>query len=534
VEREKLFEKVENKLEEEQPDSAYLLLNTILYPEKLNKSQFNRYALLRIQARDKSDRDITSDTIIFSVRDYYVRKKDFLNATLAAFYCGRVLYEQNDIKRAMEAYLEAEKWSEFIENDNLKGLIQGNLGILHTKQLLCEKAIPRGQKAAAFYHKAQNYKNEINALLAIGNCFFFQKESDSAFYYYNEGLKLADYYKIPTAQANVRQSIGVVYGKIGKYADAKKLFREALSFCENKTENARIRMNLAKVYFRENQLDSAKFYIEQSLSIGANEPALTRSTYFLLSEMEEKKGRYKEALQHYKAYNDLVVKVVGENENKALLELQEKYNFATLQSKNDQLVIEKQKIILISTAVLALIIIAAFFFYRKSIQNKKAVLEANQTIESLRKMAQNYQEDKDSSKSILVRHFDVLRKVALIEKDISEGDRKKGEHLIKKINKIVYEQDQLDWDKLYHTMNRLGNGFYDRIREQYSQLDDLEFRICCLTCEKFSSEEIAVIMNLSANAVHKKISAIRKKIGALPYSSIYTFFQENLVKKVTK
>jgi tetratricopeptide (TPR) repeat protein len=454
---------------------------------------------------------------------------------LAAFYCGRVLYEQNDIERAVETYLEAANLSESIENNNLKGLIQGNLGILHRKQFLCEKTIPEEQKAAAFYHKAKNYKNEINALLVTGDCFLLEKEKDSAFYYYNKALNLADYHKIPTAQANVRQNMGVAYREIGKYADAKNLFREVLSFAINDTiEKARTLMSLARVYSAENQLDSAKFYIDQSLAIGANEPALTRSTYFLLSEMEEKKGRYKEALQHYKAYNDLVAKIVSDNQSKALLELQEKYNFATLQSKNDQLVIEKQKIILISTAVLALIILAAFFFYRKSLQNKKAVLEANQTIESLRKMAQNYQEDKDSSKSILVRHFDVLRKVALIEKDISEDDRKKGEHLIKKINKIVYEQDQLDWDKLYHTMNQLGNGFYDRIREQYSQLDDLEFRICCLTCEKFSSEEIAVIMNLSANAVHKKISAIRKKIGALPYSNIYTFFQENLVEKVTK
>jgi hypothetical protein len=93
-----ILDKAENIIEQ-QPDSALRLLNTVLFPEELSKSRFNEYNLLLIQAKDKSDRDITSDTVIFTIKDYYVQKKDYPNAALAAFYCGRVRHEQKTWKK---------------------------------------------------------------------------------------------------------------------------------------------------------------------------------------------------------------------------------------------------------------------------------------------------------------------------------------------------------------------------------------------------------------------------------------------------
>jgi tetratricopeptide (TPR) repeat protein len=206
---------------EQHPDSALRLLNTVLFPEDLNKTLFNKYNLLLLQARDKNDKDITGDTIIFSVKDYYVRKKDFANAALAAFYCGRVWHEQNDADRAIEAYQEAGEWAGKTENYNLKGLILGNLGILHSEYSLYEKAIELNKNAVEMYDKAKNYRNKISAWGLIGDCFALNEKIDSAFYYYNESLKLADSCNIPELQSNVRQSMAVAYREQGFYEEAK-------------------------------------------------------------------------------------------------------------------------------------------------------------------------------------------------------------------------------------------------------------------------------------------------------------------------
>jgi len=156
---------------EQQPDSALRLLNAVLFPEDLSKNLFNRYHLLLIRAKDKNDRDITSDTIIFAVKDYYLGKKDIPNAAPAAFYCGRLWQERDNVSRAFEAYAEAEQLAEPTDDYDLKGLIQGNWGILNFTHHRCEQAIELLKKAVEMFDKARNYKNKINTLETIGDCF---------------------------------------------------------------------------------------------------------------------------------------------------------------------------------------------------------------------------------------------------------------------------------------------------------------------------------------------------------------------------
>jgi tetratricopeptide (TPR) repeat protein len=527
-----IFTKVEN-IVEQQPDSALHLLYSILFAEDLNEKQFNKYNLLLIQARDKCDKDITADTVIFAVKDYYVQRKDYPNAALAAFYCGRVLHEQKNIEKAASAYFAAEELANRTEAYNLRGLIQGNLSILYREQFLNDEAIIRGKNAVVLYNKATNYKNEIDALRLIGNCFLIKNKTDSAFYYYKESLRLADYYKIPKEQAYARQNISIAYRNTGDYINAKKNLQEALSFQTDSTEQARIFMNLAKIYILENKIDSAKIYADYSLNLQAQEPSLLKSTYFLLSEIAKKEDHYKESLHYFREYYTYAMQVIDDNKNTALMELQGKYDFEKLKNKNSQLTIKQQKTVIIDSIVLLCFSFLAFFFYLKSVKNKKIASEAEQKMEVLRGMAHNYSEKDNSFRSILLHHFDILSKAVFMDRYISSSgsNREEGERLLKKFNEIVYGQNNLNWDLLYQAMNQIQYGLYDRIREKYPQLDVTEFRICCLSCEKFTGDEIAIIMNLKLNTVQKKRSIIRKKIGTLAHGNLRAFFLEKLSTK---
>ena len=79
---EMIFSESESLLETD-PDSVLYILGSILYPEELNAEEYNRYILLKIQAEYKSYQDITSDSTILSVRDYYLEKNDNPNIALA-------------------------------------------------------------------------------------------------------------------------------------------------------------------------------------------------------------------------------------------------------------------------------------------------------------------------------------------------------------------------------------------------------------------------------------------------------------------
>ena len=508
---------------EQQPDSALHLLNAVLFPEDLNKKLFNKYHLLLLQAKDKSNRNITSDTVIFAVKDYYLQKKDYQNAALAAFYCGRVRHEQNNVNKAVEAYSEAERLANQTENNNLKGLIQANWGILHFDHYSYEKAIEFLKNAVGLYGKAKNYRNEAGALRITGDCFLLSDKIDSAFYYYNKSLKLADSCNLPEMQSDIKQSMGISYREQGLYEQAKKLFMEALALPSDSVEHARILLNIADVYVLEDKTDSVNYYLDKALDFQISDPHLACSSWLLKSTVAEKNNCYPEALKYYKEFHKSTEDVFDSEKNNKLLEIQGKYDYEKLRVSKKASELKDQKAL--TALLLALFVSAAiiFIYNRKSARNKRLLLETEQKIESIQKMAADYSKENNIFRHIVLEHFDILRKTALLEKEMESGQK-----MVKKFNEIVYNGKTPDWDKMYQVMDNLKNGLYSKIRNKYP-MSETEFRICCLTCETdFSDKEIMVILGTTLNMVRRIRSDLRKKLGMQKGEDFLTFFEKTV------
>ena len=515
---------------EQRPDSALKLLNSVLSPEDLNKARFNKYILLMFQAKDKSLKDITSDTIIFSVKDYYIKKKDIPNAALAAYYCGRLWHEQKNMDKAIEVYREAENLADKTDNYNLKGLIQSNLGVLHREHSSYEKAIELNKNAIEMYDKAKNYKNKINAMRSIGDCFLLVKNIDSSFYYYDESLKLADFYNMPEQKSYIKHNTGVAYLRLKLYKNAKTLFEEALAYPCDSVERTRILLNIAQVYVLENNTDSVKFYLDNALALQANDPRLMRTACLLKSTIEENNKRYEAALHYYKDYYRATINVFDSEENNKLREIQAKYDYEKLKNSQNQLIVKQQKIAIILSLSLLATCIAIFLYYRKSVRNKKLLSDFEQKVERLERMAENIEKEKYSFRIFLLNHFNILKKTALLKDIISEDERVNGDKLLKKFNEIVYGSDTVDLNQLYPVMDGIKDGFYSKIRSKYPKLTETEFHICCLSCETdISDKEIAILFNQNTNMIQRIRSDMRKKIGMSKRENFLDFFK-NVIK----
>ena len=289
-----VFTQVESIIEQ-QPDSALELLNTVLFPEDLDKSGFNKYYLLLLQAKDKSYKDITSDTIIFAVKDYYLQRKDYQNVAMAAFYCGRVLQDQNKQKEAIKEFLEADDYGEKIKNTNLIGLSQSHIGEIFSMELLQTEAIEHFRTAARYFHEAKNIKNEIISYNLIGNAYLKNSFNDSAFYYYNKGLKLAAVNNDSLQIAKITQNIGVAYRETGKYNQADECFRNAAEYTLDDDDKIKLYLNLSKTFYGRGMMDSAKIYVRKSLSMITNNTDIfvKANIYKTLSQISETQTDFK-------------------------------------------------------------------------------------------------------------------------------------------------------------------------------------------------------------------------------------------------
>ncbi len=504
---------VVEQLVEHYPDSALNLLDSLVYPANLNKRQYNRYMLLELQAKDKSYKDITSDTTIWRVKSYYLQKKDYSNAAMAAYYCGRVSTEQTRYDRALYHYLEAEKYVSSSENVNLKVLIQSGMGHVLISQFLSNQALPRYHKALGYFFQANNHKNIAITYLALGSIFFVEGKVDSSFYYSFKAQEVADKCKDKVLVSEVKQTISLLYANLKKYKQAKIYLLECLpNIVEDK--KSIIYAKLANVLSLELKTDSAEWYLRESVRSLKDEKdnAVLANIYESWSLLNERNGDHKNALEQYKKYTNCIINIIGDNKAVALLDIQKKYKFEQLKNENITLTLQKQKILLYSSLGIILLLAGALFYYRKYTLSKRHELEAEQKIYHLLNMAKSYSEKETTFRNSLLEQFEILKKTASLENHIRQDDGNRSKLLLRKFNEIVYGQDTLNWNRLYKVMNDLHDGFFDRLRERFPHLDEDEFRICCLTYTQFSSSEIAIIMGLSVNTIQMKRSSIRKKL----------------------
>lgn len=521
-------------LVDQYPDSALRLLDTEILEKNLDRDAYYKYILLYTQARDREDMDIKNDTLIFRVRDYYLNKKDLLRTALSFYYSGRVLESQNNKEDALSMYLDAELYALQTENDKLKGHIEYSIGAINHKKYLKDEAISRFKLSAQYYHKSANYKNELQAYNGIGTAFLLKKELDSSFFYLDKSLLLAQSVKDSVGQGLALQNIGLLCRMIKDFHKSREKFKQAIPLLKKNEDKARIYLNIAYSFNDERNRDSTLYNINNSLElIKGDETSSLRSMIIQLqSRIEENDKNYEKALAFQKEYTDYLQKIFKEANNQAVLDIQKKYDFEIIQDENNRLLVEKQSASLIILGLIILVLgISIFIIYWKSVDNKEALSDAELKISQLNDMAESFNKKENSFKKVLLEHFDVLKKVALLEGDMKDDEKKQGQKLLKKVNEIIYKQESLDWNMLNDTMNQLYSGFLERLQKKFPQLEDVEVRICCLVYAGLNNTEISILMEWTINTIQMKKSAIRKKIGVGGYGNLSDFLIENVGKQ---
>lgn len=511
------------------PDSSLAILSSIQIPEDMNEEDYYRYILLKIQAKYKSYQDITADSTILLVKDYYLENNDVYNIALSSYYCGCFYKESGKQKEAMSNFLFASDYAENTNNYNLNALIENAIGVLLSDQFDFDGAILRFRKSACLNKQAGNLKNEIISYIQIGDSYQYLKKPDSVLCYYMKSKLMADTYNLRKEQSCVRQNLGVYFSEIDKHSEAIYYLKDALAYEPNQIAKVKIFNLLADLYIHNHQIDSADVYINYSLQKkdSLRDLYVDARLYEILSNIREQSGDYQGALESHKIYTDYLLSIFDSKIDESLLKLQKKYDYEKIQLQNIRLELNNTYQLFYFITGILLISLLAYLFYRRAFLSKKKMSELEDKVIQLRNLTNNFDSREKTFRLYLLRHFDILKKAASLEIYANKDNSKKNDFWLKKFNEIVYGQDTLDWDILYNVMNELYDGFFVRLRNQYSQLDEIEFRIVCLTYTKFTSDEIAIILKLSVNTIHTKRSAIRKKIGIRAFGNMNDFLDEN-------
>ncbi|HCY42382.1 MAG TPA: hypothetical protein DHV48_13675 [Prolixibacteraceae bacterium] len=521
---EEILQRAEN-IVELHPDSALSLLETIRNPYLLTKGQHSRYVLRLVQAKDKCDKDISSDTLIFPARDYFEIKKSVKELAYAEFYCGRVLQAKGKRNEAIKAYLKAGSFAKEFDNKGLIGLSEFFCGLLDYDQHLFGEAIVYFRDATLNFSQAEGkYRNQVVTYNYIANSFLLKQLPDSAFLYYNKGLSIAKQYNDSANELQIMQNIGVAYLKVGNTQRAKESLKKALSLSSGESQKAKAYLNLADVYFRGGSKDSALFYLNHSLRLAENKASLLANVYRLFSKIETTAGNYQQAMSYNELYTKYLAKVLEEKEDIGILDIQKKYNFELLENANSRLLIERQWILI----CLILVTISAFWVvYSNRVKNREALLIAEQHIFQLKEIVNKRvgsNVKNNELRKTLIKQLDIVKKISLIESYLKGDEKIKGKEVLKKVNEIIYGQEDYNWSVFYEMANALYDNYLERLSNLFPDLSETELLICCLSKIGLNNMEISLLIKTTQNAVQKRKSVIRQKTDMKE--------QENFIKQL--
>jgi len=530
---------------EQNPDSALMLLNAIEQPENLPQKLYMKYELLRVQAKDKAYQDISNDTAIFEVAQYFIQEENINNTILATLYCGRVYHEQKKYEEATKSYLMANDYAEKTTDVAIKGLINHFLGEVNYLTCDMQKAMSYFKIACRYFCMQGKRRNEIYALLAIGNCFLFEEVQDSALFYYSKGLNLAELHQDTSLQSDLHQTIGLTYKQMNDCSSAAAHFQQAAVLGAKKEQQAMLYRNLAFSYYDFGLYDSASFYAHKIFALhaidSAVEPIELVNAHELLARLEERQGQYQKALKHHRQYIDLLSPVLEKRLSTSVLEVQKKYDVEKMQNLHNRQVIRYQRIGIGLLLLLLGATLAGWFFRNRYQQTQRQLQGKKHEMDSLIQKFQQLEVEEENLleklqhaevkgkmyDAVLQQRLSSLREATLWKWGLNDDSRNYLKEALSKFNMAVYRQTKgSDWEQFYEAVNAAYGGTLKRLSKRLSPLEEDEKKICTLIFANFNEAEMAIVTGLSNRMVRQKKSSIRQKLGIAEYGNIFKALQE--------
>jgi tetratricopeptide (TPR) repeat protein len=185
-----------------------------------------------------------------------------------------------------------------------------NESYILTKELDFEGAFSKLNHVLVLSKENQNIEYEIKVYLNLGRLLYNFNEKEQALNYFLKSLELAEKSKIDTSLSAIYNNLAISYIDNHYYTLAEEYFKKALSISLKKGLPEKIALNLiniAAIKEEMNQLDSALYYSERSLSILEENKiiAMQSSCYNNIGQILFKEKKYDQAKVAIKKALDL-------------------------------------------------------------------------------------------------------------------------------------------------------------------------------------------------------------------------------------
>lgn len=551
------------------PDSALHILQGIQPDIPSENEQYATWALLMTQAQYKNQIE-QSDSLINIAYSYFTKHDNAQRKALALYYKGILRHESHHAEDALSFYLEAATEIEKTNDYQLGFLINSEVGLMYLYRKLNDYAMEYFEKA---HHNAELSDNQTYiafSFIYIARAFSQKKQYNKAIEYYEKAIKIGQVNNYPTILASAMNETSFLFLKTG---ENKKALQYAKDCIKIKKTDQRI-FSLGDTYRYLKMYDSAYFYLNQAcLSPNIH---TARSAYQALYYISQEEKDYKKAVEYSNKlwfYQDSIGKT---ERNKALIEMQEKYDQQKIINENNRSQIKKDRIIrnvLIALIILSFIIaITNYLYQRKIVSQKQEISEKeekiryftmkiheNETLINRNKMRieeltiqmegsleikeqwkeQNKirQEIQQQNETLKLENNNLQNHISNYAQSLKEKSKeleamehlsKENQYLHKReaflCNQLIKQTELFNklkttkyidnklWQEIKEKIDLLFDNYTKRLCHQIPSLTDGDIQICCLIKLRFSNGDIANMLAISPTSVSKRKLRLKERI----------------------
>ena len=371
-------------------------------------------------------------------------------------------------------------------------------------------------------------------------------------------------------QPTVLCNLGDCFMREQKYDSAVYFFKKSNLLANKINYNWIIRYNflyLGIIHLKKNKIDIADNYFKKAYLFAKDGgDDFNLKLYSSLVDLEVSKQNFSKALEFQKLYHKQYDKTLNVEKNKAINEIQTRYETSKKelrikQLKRDNENKHKQLIVTIVLTGLSILLALSIFIVYKSQkklfkqkelllqqENKKEILEQkiqrtakekalleNKLIEKdnvrinneyeLQKAIYTLKEEK-MLQNISFKSRELTANVMQLEKknkmfielksQIQNNKFDNSEKLVKSLNKLISESLNIeeDFEKFTKHFESVHPQFFEKVQEQSLQsLSSLDLKYCAYMKMKLSTKEIANLLSIESKSVRVAQYRIKKKLN---------------------
>ncbi len=542
----------------ENPDSALHILQSMPIPTE--KEAHATWALLLTQAKYKCFVD-QSDSLINIAYDYFIKGNNAQRKALALYHKAVLYKEKNQVDKALPYYLQASEEVSFTDDCRLAYLIHAQIGIIYAHRELHEYSVAFCKKANKFAILSNDFYYIVDSYNCMARTYSAQEQYIKAIELYDKAIEIGSTHnEKKLVNSAIQEKMGI-YIRQKKYEEAQELVK-TLNFQMLSKAGFQI---IGHLYQKTNQIDSAYFYLNKAVE--SNSIYTQQTAYQILFNLSNQHKDYeKNAEYSIKLWkiNDSINKI---DRNKALIEMQEKYNQQKVINEKNKA--EKRGLIILcaSIGVIGIIITC----YQRKILHQSKILKrkekeltdfVNQLNENKQVIAQNkarikelegkdelsteMQKEKEryidemqkQNKSLENKNQNLLLKIDEYTATMAEKSKEleglrtlsennlylhrrelflcnellKKEEFVNKIKKNPKPLDIIQWRDIMNKADAIYDNYTVRLRTRIPELTENDIRICCLIKLSFSNGDIAKILGISSTSVSRQKLRLKERI----------------------